>query len=271
MRRRTMAICRMASLAAAALLAAWPAGSYPGGTPEFQTDVAPFCAGCHASLTADAMAGSGDRAEKETAAKKHYALILAGQEPYQKLAEADRAKLVEHLKAVDANASVELEFPPQVEKGQTFQVTARLTGGAGPAVAVALVDRPNRRFAKPASAAGWVVVGAPSIIGPDGRPQTGWLDRRPERDGRNISFVNVTGVDSDAVAGRWSKAKVIWSLKAPDKAGDYPLVAAFFYGTETASPLGTVKHPVYGKQPRGGFLGKSGRVLFSDPEVISVK
>jgi len=263
---------RMACFAgAAALLLPQGAGSYPGGTPDFQTDVAPFCATCHSSLDADAMAGSGERAEKEVADRKHYAVVLAGQDAYQKLSEADRKRLVEHLRAVDAAASVELEFPPQVEKGKTFQVTARLVGGAGPVVGVALVDRANRRFAKPASTAGWTVVGAPSIIGPDGRPQTAWLERRPERDGRNVSFVNVTGVQSNAAAGKWSKAKVIWTLKAPDKAGDYPLVAAFFYGTETASPLGTVEHPLYGKQPRGGFLGKSGRVLFSDAEVISVK
>ena len=42
------------------------ASAYPGGTPSFQTDVAPFCAGCHSSRDAAALAGTGERATKET-------------------------------------------------------------------------------------------------------------------------------------------------------------------------------------------------------------
>ena len=29
------------------------ASAYPGGTPSYQTDIAPFCAGCHASRSVD--------------------------------------------------------------------------------------------------------------------------------------------------------------------------------------------------------------------------
>ena len=47
------------------------------------------------------------------------------------------------------------------------------------------MDRPHRFFAKPASALGWEVVGAPTIIGPKG-PQSTWISRRPEREGRGI-------------------------------------------------------------------------------------
>ena len=95
--------------------------------------------------------------------------------------------------------------------------------------------------------------------------------KRPERYGRNLTFVNVTGVESDAVAGTWSKSKVIFTIRAPDKAGDYPLVGVYFYGTEKATPLGDEEHPIYGKLIRGTYTGKSGRVKFTPAHVISVR
>jgi hypothetical protein len=114
-------------------------------------------------------------------------------------------------------------------------------------------------------------VGAPTVIGPDGKPQSAWLERRPERMGRGLTFVNITEIESDAVAGKYTKSKVIFRLQAPDKPGDYPLVGAYFYGTEKASPIGSSDHMVYGKAPLGGYAGSSGRVKFSDPLVISVR
>ncbi len=153
--------------------------------------------------------------------------------------------------------------------GQTFQVTVKVTGGAGPAVAVALVDRAHRFFAKPASTLGWEVIGAPTIIGPKG-PQTEWIERRPEREGRNITFVNVSDMHSSADQDKWSRAKIVFTLKAPAEVGDYPMVGAYFYGTETAAALSTRVHPEFGPQPLGGTLGKSGRVKFSNSAVISV-
>jgi hypothetical protein len=146
-----------------------------------------------------------------------------------------------------------------------------VTGGAGPVVAVSLVDRAHRWYAKPATSAGWLVVGAPTVIGPSGEPQSKWLERRPERFGRNVTFVNISGIESDAVTGKWARAKVIFTLKAPSEPGNYPLVGAYLYGTEKATPLGTNVHPLYGKTPRGGYTGKSGRVKFSDAHVITVK
>jgi hypothetical protein len=262
---------RSAAVALSFLLAG-SAGAYPGGTPSFQTDVTPFCAACHSSRSADALAGAGERAEKEVAENKHIAGILAGAGNYEKLSEADRKTLAEHIRAVDANSTIELEFPPQVGPGETFQVTARVTGGGGPVVAIALVDRAHRWYARPASASGWTVVGAPTIIGPDGRPQTEWLKRRPERFGTGITYVNITGVASDAMVGEWAKARVIFTLKAPDVAGDYPLTAAYLYGTEKATSLGFVQDPVTGrKNVMGGYTGKSGRVLFTDEHVVTVK
>ncbi|MCP5045306.1 MAG: hypothetical protein GY944_30120 [bacterium] len=245
--------------------------AYPGGTPDFQTDAIPYCAACHSSTDEASLAGAGDRAAKEVADRKHIASILAGEKGYGKLTEEERQTLASHIKAVDANATIKLEFPPQVAKGETFQVTVKVTGGAGPAVGVGLVDRAHRWYARAASIVGWEVVGAPTVIGPDGSPQSEWLERRPERFGRNLSFVNILGVESDAVAGTWSKSKVIFTLRAPDKAGDYPLVGVYFYGTEKATPLGHETHPIYGKLIRGTYTGKSGRVKFSSPSVVSVR
>jgi hypothetical protein len=265
----TLVIATVCALGLAAGLSA-PAWSYPGGTPNFQTDVAPFCSSCHSSLNGDELKGAGDRATKELAENKHLAVVLAGEKGYAELSEADRAKLVEQIRATDANTKITLEYPPQVEKGATFQVNVNVTGGAGPVVGVALVDRAHRWFAKPASSAGWTVVGAPTIIGPKG-PQTEWLAKRPEAMERNITFVNVTGVESNAATGQWAESKVIFTLKAPDKAGVYPLVGVLFYGTEKASPLGYKTNPLGFKQVRGGFTGGSGRVKFSESHVINVK
>ena len=64
---------------------------------------------------------------------------------------------------------------------------------------------------------------------------------------------------------------MIYTLKAPDRVGDYPLVGVYLFGTEKATALGSSEHPIYGKQPLGGYGGKSGRVRFSAPVVISVK
>ena len=254
------------------LVAAAPAFGYPGGTPDFQTDVAPFCAACHSSTALTDLEGTpGDRAEKELAESKHLALVAGGAKAYAELSDTQRRQLVELLKAVDANSTIEIEFPPQVAPGETFQITMRVAGGSGPAVGVGLVDRAHRWYARPASAVGWQVVGAPTIIGPKGSPQSDWLGRRPERAGRGITYVNVGDWKSSAEAGDWAKAKVIYTLKAPDKPGDYPLVGAFWYGTEKAIGLSTKANPMYGDQPLGGYTGKSGRVKFSTPHVISVK
>lgn len=256
----------------ASLLFATHALAYPGGTPNFQTDVAPFCAACHSSRSVEALAGAGDRAEKELAENKHIAGILAGSGNYEKLSEADRVTLAEHIRALDAASTIELEFPPQVGVGEIFEVTARVTGGAGPVVGVGLVDRAHRWFARPASAAGWTIVGANTIIGPDGRPQTEWQKRRPERFGTGISFVNITGVSSDASKGEFAKARVIFTLKAPDVHGNYPLTAVYLYGTEKGSPLGYTTDPATGrKNVIGSYTGRSGRVLFTPEFVITVK
>jgi len=261
------------NLFAVALASALPlvASAYPGGTPSYQTDVAPFCAACHSSRSVDALAGAGDRAEQEVAESKHIAVILSGQQGYRSLSEPDRLRLAVQIRALDAASTVTLSAASTVEPGQAFQVRVNVTGGAGPVVGVALVDSAHRWYARPAASAGWSVVAPPAITGSDGKPRTDWLEQRPESAGRNLSFVNVTGIASDAVSSRWDAAQVIFTLRAPDRPGSYPLAAAYFYGTEKATLLGYTTDAKGRKQVRGGLSGGSGRLLFTPVQMIQVQ
>jgi hypothetical protein len=247
---------------AAALSFPASAPAYPGGTPS--------CAACHSSRNAEMLAGAGDRAQKEVAERKHIAVILSGQQGYASLTEADRKTLAEQIRALDAASTVTLVAPERVAAGQAFEVAVKVTGGAGPAVGIALVDRAHRWYARPASSAGWSVVAPPRITGPDGQLQQEWLSRRPEADGRNLSFVNVTGIASDSATGKWASASVVFTLRAPDRPGTYPLAAAYLYGTEKSTVLGYTTDATGRKEVRGGTGGGSGRVLFSDVKQIEV-
>lgn len=268
---RLGALCTVALAAGGFALVATAASAYPGGTPWFQTDAAPFCAGCHSSRTKEMLEGMpGDLATKQLAENKHLPLVEAGEGKYGELSEDERQQLIAHVRAVDEASTIELQAPEEVAPGETFEVTASVTGGAGPAVGVALVDTDHRWRARPAPGAGWRIEGPPQVIGADFREQTEWLERRPEALGRNLAFVNVKGLESDAAADEWAQAKVIWTLRAPDEPGSYPLSAAYWYGTEKASPLGTYEHPVRGTQVRGGGGGHSGRILFAPVKRIAV-
>lgn len=261
---------RLVSIAAAFALAT-AAGAYPGGTPEFQTDAAPYCASCHSSANLEMMSGvAPERAQKELAANKHIALIRSGEEAYQSLSADERALLAEHVRAVDAATSVRISALPKVRINGELRVKVEVTGGAGPVVGVALVDTPQRWLARPAPGVGWVVSAEPQILGQDFQEQTDWLAKRPLSLGRNLSYVNVTGLRSDAVKAEWARAQVLWTLRAPSRPGKYPLVAALWYGTEKASPLGVISDPIRGKMLRGGIAGHSGRILFSTPLTIEV-
>ncbi|MEM7410791.1 MAG: hypothetical protein AAF430_11195 [Myxococcota bacterium] len=259
-------------IAAFAVAFCWPlvGAAYPGGTPTSQTDAAPYCAGCHASRSADAL-GGGERAEKEVAERKHVSVILSGQGGYEQLTEQDRQTLADQIRALDAASTVSLKAPKTVKPGQTFQVQVMVTGGAGPVVGVALVDRAHRWYARPAPSAGWVVVAPPEITGADGQPRSGWLEKRPADAGRNLSYVNIPDVASDAAAGTWGSAQVVFTLRAPDRAGSYPLSAAYFYGTEKSTLLGYTTNALGYKVVRGGLAGGSGRVMFAPVEAIEVK
>jgi hypothetical protein len=256
----------------AALALSGPALAYPGGTPSYQTDVAPFCASCHSSRDAAALAGAGERATKELAENKHLAVVRKAdaRSGYAALSEADRATLIKHIQALDAATSVVLEVPASVKAGATFSATVRVKGGAGPVVGVALVDRDHRWYARPAASVGWQVVDAPRIsVG--GTPKPEWLDKRPAADGRNLSFVNVPGISSDAATGTYADAEVTFTLRAPSAPGSAPLAAVLFYGTEKGSPLGTKADALGRKHVLGGFGGGSGRVLFTPVQSIAIE
>jgi hypothetical protein len=244
--------------------------AYPGGTPSYQTDVAPFCAGCHSSRNAEMLAGAGERGQKEVAERKHIALILSGQKGYESLTETDRQTLADQIRALDEASTVVVAAPPQVPAGTTFAVEVKVTGGAGPAVGVALVDQAHRWYARPISSRGFRVAAPPQVMGPDGQPQEEWLFKRPEEADRNLSFVNVTGIESDAALDKWASASVVFTLRAPPEPGTYPLAAAFLYGTEKSTVLGYTTNALGWKEVRGGSGGGSGRVLFSDVVQIEV-
>src|SRR5262249_1906355 len=136
--------------AAAALFApgaAAPAAAYPGGTPDFQTDVAPFCAACHSSRSAGAFEGAGERAQEELAEHKHIARILAGQRGYESLSAPDRESLVKQIRALDAASTVVLTCPDAVPAGALFEAEVDVTGGGRPVGGIGLVERDPRRGA----------------------------------------------------------------------------------------------------------------------------
>jgi len=253
----------------AVLAAPLMSSAYPGGTPDYQTNVAPFCASCHSSRSLEML--DGEAAGKQLVERKHIALILEGKGGYEALSDVDRQTLVAQIRALDEASTVSLEAPAQVAPGATFRVTVRITGGGGPVVGVALVDRDHRWHARPASAVGWQVTAPPAVTGPDGRAQSRWLEKRPESRDRNLSFVNVTGVASDPAAETWSSAQVTFTLRAPDRPGSYPLAAVYLYGTEKSSVLGYTTNAVGQKSVRGGFGGGSGRVLFTPVQEIRVQ
>jgi mono/diheme cytochrome c family protein len=263
---------------ALSLLALSPAAAraYPGGTPDYQTDVAPFCASCHASADASSLSGAPpDRASKELAANKHIAQIKSGaaNTGYQTMSQVDRDLLAQQIEALDKASTVELQAPASLNPGQKFKVTVIVHGGGGPVAGIALVDTDQRWWARSAPAAGWNVVDAPEIRGPDGKQQTKWLEKRPASLGRNISYVNVEGISSDPANDKFASAQTVFTLTAPQTPGTYPLAAAYFYGTELASPLGTKidpKDPLQRKMPVGGFGGASGRIRFSPVKQIQV-
>ena len=263
------------------------ARAYPGGTPDFQTDAAPFCAACHSSVTTSELEGApGDRATKELAANKHIAQILAGapNTGYAELSETERQGLADQIRALDAASKVRIQAPAQVSPGQVFEVEVTFTGGDGPVAGLALVDIAHRWYARPATSAGWQIVDVPIVrSGVTGSPsdaakstdslQLTWLDKRPAALGRNLSYVNVGGIKSSVDRQSFAEGSVLWKVKAPAQPGTYPLAAAYFYGTELATPLGykvDPKDPLKRAMPRGGLTGASGRVAFTAVQQITV-
>lgn len=247
------------------------AQSYPNGPLIHVSDLVPACAGCHSSMSADQVRNlPPDFAARQVVEGKHYQAILAGAGAYKDLSQADREKLVEDIKLVDANSTVSLTAPSTATRGQNITVTVTVKGGAGPVVGVALLDSNLRYQARPIASDGWMVVGAPKVIGPDGAEQTKWVDSRAEGLRKNLSFVLVYGVKSDLATKSFPEAKVTWTLRAPQEAGRYTIAAAFMYGSEKASAIGAMPQAAGGFLPRGGGGAASGHLKFTPLATITV-
>lgn len=272
--KRSDVFVKMFALALLIATAPLRALAYPGGTPSFVTDITPFCAACHSSVSADTLVGLPKaQVQAQLAATKHLAQIKSPKpdSPYAKLSDAQRAELARAIEALDAAAKVRVVAPESVSLGQTFEVTVESTGGGGPVIGLALVDAAQRFQARPAASAGWFVVEKPVVRGPDGKPQTRFLDGRNPALAPAISYVNVYDLStSDAAQAKWASTSVTWKLRAPAVAGTYPLGAVFFYGMEKGSPHGSVE-TAQGRAPVGGIDAAAGRIRFSDVLQIQVK
>lgn len=254
----------------AALLAPGNGHAYPNGTEAYVTEAGPFCAGCHSSRQESQFREMPkDHAAQHLPDAMHFAAIQKGVGPYATLSEADRAALIEQLRAVDAATMVTLDVATEAKAGAPLTATVKVHGGAGPVVGVMLLDGDLRYQARTPAASGWTLAAAPAVTGPDGKVQTTWTDKRAPGLGRNINYVMVYGMKGDIVAKSWGEATVVYSLRAPSKPGDYTLAAVLLYGTEKATPLATVKK-TGSNQPLGGFAGGSGRILFTAPVTVKV-
>jgi predicted secreted protein len=278
MSRNAFVAVRIAAVGIAAAITslAGPASralAYPGGTPSYVTDVAPYCASCHSSVSEEQLAGvPAPRVLAELAANKHIAKIqTAGAgSPYNGLTDVERQELIAGIQKIDAATRITLSAPATAKAGDVIDVVVEVTGGSAPVLGIALVDANQRWQASPATSAGWQVTGKPVVTGPDGKPQTKFTDGRNPTLRPGTTYVNVDGIMADPLAGKFSTVKVAWKLRAPAQAGPVPLAAVLLYGTEMSSPHGSIEMP-QGKGPVGGFTGSSGRVKFSDVQTIAVK
>ncbi len=251
------------------------AHSFPGGGPGFGllpvTDATPSCAGCHAINKAeylrDVPPDSPLNATNQLMSEKHYRAIEQGADAYKLLNAAEREKLLKQVRLVDQNSSISMKAPKEVAKGKTIKVEISAKGGIGPGSSVMLVDNNLRMQARPVQGNGWLITGPPEVIGPDGKPQTFWVDKRFTGLEKNVNFV-VVGGGADVEKGSYPNWKVTYTLQAPSKAGKYSLTAAFLYGTEEPN-----EHKEKGKWtlPPGGITAPSGRILFSEVVEVQVK
>jgi hypothetical protein len=261
--------------AAVGLLGATTAHGFPGGGPGFGllpvTDATPSCAGCHANTKAGYMRDVPPHAPLNDAnqlmTEKHYKSIEQGADAYKLLGAAERERLLRQVKLLDQNSSISIKAPKEVARGKTIKVEVSAKGGIGPGSGVMLVDTDLRMQARPVQGDGWLIVGPPEVIGPDGKPQTFWVDKRFTGLGKNVNFV-VVGGGADVDKGSYPSWKLTYTLQTPAKAGKYTLAAAFLYGTEEPN-----EHKEKGRWtlPAGGITGPSGRILFSEVVPVEVK
>ena len=242
----------------------------PYGPPYAVTDMAPFCATCHASTSpAQLQDLPAEVAAGETIEGKHLSRIRTDP-AYRDLSPGDREQLIAAIKWMDEQASVTIKAPIQARRNSAIEVTVVTRGGAGPVVGVSLVDSAIRYQARPISASGFKVVGPALVAGPNGKPQVQWAERRLRGADMGLNTVMITGIEVDPVMKRVDETRTTWVLRTPPEPGSYSLAAAFYYGTEKIRPQGMV--PRNGRtEPRGGLSGASGRIMFSDVVKISVK
>ncbi|TAL11794.1 MAG: hypothetical protein EPO02_03580 [Nitrospirae bacterium] len=260
----------IAPLLSLSILAAAVALADPYGPSHAVTDMAPFCASCHASTSPDQLRElPADLAAGETVDGKHVNRIRTDP-AYKDLGPEDRDMLIAAVKWIDKYASVRILSPTQARRNSRIDVTVVTRGGAGPVVGVALVDSTLRFQARPLTSSGFKVVGPALVYGPGGKPQAQWAERRYRGSDMGLATVMIDGVQGDALAGRVDETRTTWVLRVPPEPGTYTIAAAFFYGTEKGQPLGTVMSN--GRAgPRGGPGGASGRIMFSEPVKIGVK
>jgi hypothetical protein len=263
---RAMALGIIVALGAFPCASGW---TYPGGPLRDVTDAAPYCAGCHSSVGTDQLRNLPIQQAGSRTVTGHTEAIKAGLGPYAKLLPMQRAKLIADVEKVDANAKVSIDVPATLKPGQEFSVTVSTRGGSGPVVGIMLLDVDLRDQAREIQGEGFYIAGPPRVIGPDGKPQDQWLERRYDHLARNLNFIVVFGVKADLAANQFSNTSVTYHLVAPHRRGKYTICAAFLYGTEKASPLGRVEEK--GRtMPLGGFDASSGRILFTKVRTVEV-
>src|SRR5438445_3567409 len=242
--------------------------------PAFQrlplvSDGAPNCAACHASVNESYHPELPAEASKnEVYTTKHYKALEEGGGGYRTVEPEQRKQLLEQAKKIDENSSVKLEASaPTVAPGGTITVTVSTKGGIGPVVGIMLVDEPLRYQARPIQSTGWFIAAAPEIVGSDGKPQSQWLDRRINKQQTNLNFALVYDAISDPAKDMYATSRVSYMLKAPPTPGEYPLTAAFLYGTAEPDEWKTGKFV----SPPGGITGPSGRIQFSNTLKVRVQ
>src|SRR2546422_7947589 len=152
----------MLSLVMIGAVVAW---ADPYGPPYAVTDMAPFCATCHASTSpAQLQDLHADVAAGETIEGKHFSRIRTDP-AYRDLSPADREQLIAAIKWMDEQASVTIKAPSQARRNSQIEVTVVTRGGAGPVVGVSLVDSAIRYQARPISSSGFKVVGPALVAG----------------------------------------------------------------------------------------------------------
>jgi len=236
----------------------------------YVSDAEPFCAGCHSSIDASyhpELPAEASQAQVYTT--KHYKALEEGTFAGYKTLEPDKRKeLLEQAKKIDQNSSVQLEASaPTVAPGGNLAVTVTTKGGIGPVVRIMLLDEPLRYQARPIQGTGWFIASAPEVVGPDGKPQSKWLDRRFNKQQANLNFILVYDATSDPAQNKYGTARVSYVLKAPATPGEYPITAAFLYGTGEANEMKSGKY----EDPPGGNGAPSGRIRFSNTVKVRVQ